>query len=173
VRWLVFLLAMSTTTRNAFSSVLLHLPAVDEALPILLTHLEKLQIAVLNNEEDPVLEELFRASGSLAIQTFRREEEAMELCRYRNTVPHKSAHQMFLKMFLHIRAVCMKQGPSVALAQDIRTDLIGWLSDHHHMFNASLGRTVHEMVERSRAHIESSGNGSSGPSAADSSGVAG
>lgn len=151
-----------TTTRNPFSSVLLHLPAVDEALPILLTHLEKLQVAVLNNEDLPVLEELFGAAGMLAIQTFRREEEAMDLCRDRGAIPHKSAHKMFLKMFLHIRAVCHQQGPSVALAQDIRTDLIGWLSDHHRLFNASLGRTVHEMVERSRAHHEAVRNGTIG-----------
>lgn len=145
------------TTRNPFSSVLLHLPAVDEALPILLTHLEQLQVAVLNNEDPPVLEGLFRSTGSLAIQTFRREEEAMELCRDRNALQHKSAHQMFLKMFLRIRAVCLQQGPTVALAQDIRTDLIGWLSDHHRLFNASLGRTVRDMIERSRAHHEASG----------------
>lgn len=148
---------MTTTTRNPFSSVLLHLPAVDEALPILLAHLERLQVAVLNNDDLPVLEELFRSTGSLAIQTFRREEEAMDLCRDRMALPHKSAHQMFLKLFLHIRAVCLRQGPTVALAQDIRTDLIGWLSDHHRLFNASLGRTVHDMVERSRAHHEASG----------------
>lgn len=147
---------MTTTTRNPFSSVLLHLPAVDEALPILLAHLERLQVAVLNNDDLPVLEELFRSAGSLAIQTFRREEEAMDLCRDRMALAHKSAHQMFLKLFLHIRAVCLEQGPTVALAQDIRTDLIGWLPDHHRLFNATLGRTVHDMVERSRAHHEAS-----------------
>jgi hemerythrin len=155
---------MTTTTRPPFSSVLLHLPAVDEALPKLLNHLEDLQVAVLNNEDRPVLEIHFRLVGSLAIQTFRREEEAMDLCRDRNALPHKSAHQMFLKLFLHIRAVCLEQGPTVALAQDIRTDLVGWLSDHHRLFNASLGRTVRDMIERSRAHHQATGCGSSAAS---------
>ena len=153
---------MTTKTRNPFSGVLVHLPAVDEALPNLLDQLERLQVAVLNNEDRPVLEEHFREVGSLAIRTFRREEEAMDLCRDRNALSHKSAHQMFFKLFLHIRALCLDTGPTIALAQDIRADLIGWLPDHHQLFNAPLGRTVHEMVERSRAHHEASGGASTG-----------
>lgn len=153
---------MKTTTQSSHFSVLVHLPAVDEALPFLHTNLEQLQVAVLNNEDVPVLEGLFKTAGTIAIQTFRREEEAMELCHDPMTHSHKMAHQVFLKTFVRIRRKCLEEGSSVALAQDLRSDLIRWLVDHHRLMNASLGRTVQAMVERSRAyHQSSSASGSS------------
>jgi len=146
---------MNQTTR--FSAVSVNLPDVDQAFPKLLSDLERLQVAVLNNEDWPVLNEHFQNASLLAIRIFRREEEAMDLCRDRGALGHKSAHQLFLKNLAGIKTKCEQQGPDVSLAQDLRTHVIGWLADHHRIMNASLGRTIKEMVERSIAHHESTG----------------
>ncbi len=150
---------MKPTTQNSLTNVLVHLPAVDEALPILMNQLEELQVLVLNGEETKSLERIFTAIATLAVTTFRREEEAMELCHDQSSYPHKMAHQKFLKTFAAIKSKCLSNGPSVDLAQDIRNDLVRWLVDHHRLMNASLGRTVFKMVERSRAHHESTAAG--------------
>lgn len=150
---------MNTTTR--FSSVLVHLPDVDEAFSKLLHFLELLQVAVLNNEDWPLLEQQFKLVGALSIKIFRREEEAMDLCGDRSAYTHKAAHQKFLKTLMAIRAKCEAEGPTVALAQDLRTEVIGWLFDHHRIMNASLGRVVKDMVERSKAHHESTNGAAS------------
>lgn len=146
---------MNQTTR--FTAVSFNLPDVDEAFPKLLTDLERLQVAVLNNEDWPILNEQFTQVSLLAIRIFRREEEAMDLCRDRGAVGHKSAHQVFLKNLVAIKSKCESNGPDVALAQDLRTQVIGWLNDHHKIMNASLGRTIKDLVERSIAHHESTG----------------
>lgn len=144
---------MTLSTR--ITSISVHLPDVDDALPRLLEHLEQLQVSVLNNEDWPHLEARFKLVGALAIRAFRREEEAMSLCRDRGALLHKSAHQKFLKTFASIRSACAEQGPSVALAQDLRRECIDWFHDHHRLMNANLGRVVKDMVERSKAWHES------------------
>ncbi|MEK7391070.1 MAG: hemerythrin family protein [Fibrobacterota bacterium] len=146
---------MNQTTR--FSAVSVNLPDVDQAFPQLFSDLERLQVAVLNNEDWPILNEQFTQVSLLAIKIFRREEEAMDLCRDRGAVGHKSAHQMFLRNLAGIKMKCEANGPDVALAQDLRSQVIGWLTDHHRIMNASLGRTVKDLVERSIAHHESTG----------------
>lgn len=144
---------MTLSTR--ITSISVHLPDVDDALPKLLDHLEHLQVSVLNNEDWPHLESRFKLVGALAIRAFRREEEAMAMCRDRGELNHKSAHQKFLKTFASIRSACADHGPSVALAQDLRRECIDWLYDHHRLMNANLGRVVKDMVERSKAWHES------------------
>ena len=137
------------------SSVLVHLPDVDEAFPKLMHSLDQLQVAVLNGDDWPILEGRFRLAGAMAIRIFRREEEAMDLCHDRGALFHRQAHQKFLKTFLMMKSQCEQDGPSVPLAQDLKTEVIGWISDHHRIMNASLGRLVKDMVERSVAHHES------------------
>lgn len=141
------------------SNVKVNVPDVDEALSKLFQHLKELQVAVLNNEDWPHLEGLFNLVGALAIRTFRREEEAMDLCRDRGALAHRSAHQKFLKSFSELRRQCEHDGPTVALAQDIRSHCLDWFTDHHRLMNASLGRVVKDIVEKSRAWHESSGIG--------------
>lgn len=143
------------TISKRITSISVHLPDVDDALPKLLDHLQQLQVSVLNNEDWPHLEARFKLVGALAIRAFRREEEAMSLCRDRGELQHKSAHQKFLKTFATIRSTCASQGPSVALAQDLRKECIEWFYDHHRLMNANLGRVVKDMVERSKAWHES------------------
>jgi len=146
---------MNTTTR--ITAVSVNLPDVDEAFPKLLSELERLQVSVLNNEEWPILNEQFTQVSLMALKIFRREEEAMDLCRDRGAVAHKSAHQLFLRNLVGIKTKCEQNGPDVALAQDLRSQVIGWLADHHRIMNASLGRTIKDLVERSIAHHESTG----------------
>lgn len=145
----------SMNTSSRVSSVLVNISDVDDALPRLQQKLEQLQVAILNNEDWPLLEEGFNNAVGLAIRTFRREEEAMDLCHDRTSLAHKSAHQMFLKKLSAFKAKCSTEGPTVALAQDMRTEVISWLFDHHRIMNASLGRTVKDLVERSKAYHES------------------
>ena len=141
---------MNTSLRE-FDS-LIHIPDVDAALPKLKLQLIKLQSAVLNNEDWPGLEENFKSAYGLAAQIFRREEEAMDLCRDRGAATHKAAHQKFLATLSGIERKCEVDGPSVALAMDLRSDVIGWLSDHHLIMNSMLGKVVKEMIDRSIAY---------------------
>jgi len=120
--------------------------------PKLVGRLEALQQAVLNHEEGPVVDQSFELVGQLAAQTFRREEEAMELCRDRALALHKAAHRKFLENLENARTRFRAEGPSVALAHDLRRDALEWLVDHHRVMNSGMGRVVREMVERSIRH---------------------
>lgn len=132
-------------------------PDLDEAYPKLILHGESLQVAVLNHEEGPPVVRLFQYVAVFAIQVFRREEEAMDLCRDPSATVHRTAHQKFLRTLQSLQARFEAEGPSVPLAQDIRYQLVDWLVDHHRLMNAALGRLVGETIERSVQHHQSSG----------------
>jgi len=127
--------------------------------PKLVGHLEALQQSVLNHEEGPGVDQGFELVGSLAIQTFRREEEAMELCRDKALAIHRSAHRKFLVNLSKARTRFKNEGPSVALAHDLRVEVVEWLVDHHRVMNSGLGRVVREMVERSIRHHQAGNPG--------------
>ncbi|MBK8804345.1 MAG: hemerythrin family protein [Fibrobacteres bacterium] len=140
------------------NGIFFHVTDLDESFPKLLTHFEELQMMVLNHEDNPPIEAKFKHGALLAIRTFRREEEAMELCRDPGQSMHKMAHQKFLRTLQELSANVATDGPSVPLAQDIRVRLVDWIVDHHRLMNASLGRLVKEAVSRSvRHHQESDG----------------
>jgi hemerythrin len=147
------------------STISFHLPDLDESFPRLLVQVEELQLTVLNHDEGPPVEYAFQATSLLALRIFRREEEAMHLCRDKGAPGHKAAHRKFLESLSKARTRFQAEGPSVGLAQDIRVELVDWLVDHHQLMNANMGRVVRDMVERSvRHHQESSANaGSSSP----------
>jgi hemerythrin len=134
------------------SGVSFHLADLDEMFPKLVGRLEALQQAVLNHEEGPGVEDGFALVGLLSIQAFRREEEAMELCRDKSLAVHRSAHQKFLGNLSSARTRFRNEGPSVALAHDLRVECLEWLVDHHKVMNSGMGRVVREMVERSTRH---------------------
>jgi hemerythrin-like metal-binding protein len=147
------------------SAISFHLPDLDESFPKLLCQVEELQLSVLNHDEGPPVEKAFQETGLLALQIFRREEEAMELCRDKGVTAHKAAHRKFLSNLTKAQTSFQAKGPSVALAQDLRTELVDWMADHHRLMNAGMGKVVRDMVERSiRHHQESSTNAGSSPS---------
>jgi len=128
--------------------------------PKLVGRLEALQQSVLNHEEGPGVDQGFDQVGLLAVQAFRREEEAMELCRDKALAVHRSAHRKFLENLSKARARFRGEGPSVALAHDLRVEVLEWLVDHHRVMNSGMGRVVRDMVERSvRHHKAMEGNG--------------
>jgi hemerythrin len=157
-----FLGIMSVFAR--LSGISFHLPDLDESFPKLVGQLEKLQQSVLNCEEGRPVEQAFHATGLLALRIFRREEEAMHLCRDKGEPGHRAAHRKFLDSLTRARTRFQAEGPSVGLAQDIRRELVDWLVDHHRLMNADMGRVVRDMVERSIRHLqESSTNAGSSP----------
>lgn len=133
-----------------------NVPDLDDSFPKLLGHFEELQGLVLNNEDTHIVEAHLKYGALLAIRTFRREEEAMELCRDPGIAMHKAAHQKFLRSLQEISQQLAKEGPSVPMAQDVRNRLVEWIVDHHRLMNASLGRLVQTMVSRSVHHHQSS-----------------
>ncbi|MBK9575779.1 MAG: hypothetical protein IPK50_21645 [Fibrobacterota bacterium] len=140
------------------NGIFFHVPDLDESFPKLLSHFEELQLMILNHEDTPLIEAKFKHGALLAIRTFRREEEAMELCRDPGQLMHKTAHQKFLRTVQELSAMATKDGPSVPLAQDVRNRIVEWIVDHHRLMNASLGRLIKEAVNRSiRHHQESDG----------------
>ena len=142
---------------SRLAGISFHLNDLDASFPDLVGALEQLQVALLNHEEGPPVEHRFRLVGLLAIRIFRREEEAMDLCRDRNAPLHKAAHQKFLRTLSASRTRFQTEGPSVALAQEFKTGQLDWLVDHHRLMNAGLGRVIHDLVERSISHHQSSG----------------
>jgi hemerythrin len=146
---------MSYATRIA--GISFHLSDLDQSFPDLVREIEELQHALLNHEEGPPVDARFHEVGKLAIRIFRREEEAMDLCRDRSAALHKTAHQKFLRTLFQYRARFEAEGPSLPLAQEAKTNLLDWIVDHHRLLNAGLGRVVHDMVERSVRHHESTG----------------
>jgi hemerythrin len=158
-----FSIIMSVLSR--LSGISFHLSDLDESFPKFVGQLEKLQQAVLNHEEGPPVVQSFHETGLLALQIFRREEEAMELCRDKGVTAHKAAHRKFLSNLTNAQTRFQAEGPSVALAQDLRTELVDWMVDHHRLMNAGMGKVVRDMVERSiRHHQESSAQGGSSAS---------
>jgi hemerythrin-like metal-binding protein len=134
------------------SGISFHLPDLDKSFPLLVEQLERLQQSVLRHEEGPPVEHSFQETGLLAMQIFRREEEAMHLCRDKGETTHKTAHRKFLANLTKARDRFHSEGPSVGLAQDLRVELVDWLVDHHRLMNASMGKVVRDMVERSIRH---------------------
>jgi len=120
--------------------------------PKLVGRLEELQQAVLNHEEGPGVDRRFGLVGLLANRVFGREEEAMELCRDQALTVHRTAHAKFLGNLSDARTRFQKEGPSVALAHDLRVEALEWLVDHHRVMNSGMGRVVRETVERSIRH---------------------
>jgi hemerythrin len=146
------------------SGISFHLPDLDESFPKLVGELERLQQSVLRHEEGPPVEQAFQATGLLAMQIFRREEEAMHLCRDKGEAAHKVAHRKFLSNLTKARTRFQAEGPSVGLAQDLRMELVDWLVDHHRLMNSTMGKVVRDMVERSiRHHQETSATPTSSP----------
>ena len=76
----------------------------------------------------------------------------MHLCRDKGEAGHKTAHRKFLANLTKARTRFQMEGPSVGLAQDLRVELVDWLVDHHRLMNASMGKVVRDMVERSIRH---------------------
>lgn len=136
---------------SRISGISFHLDDLDAAFPDLVRTLEELQVALLNHDEIHLVEQRIRLAGLLAIRIFRREEEAMEICRDRCAALHKSAHQKFLRGLAECRRRLSSEGHSVGLAQEARAQLVEWLVDHHRLLNAGLGQVVEECVRRSSA----------------------
>lgn len=145
---------MSAASR--IQGIKFHVPDLDDSYPRLIVHFEDIQSRILNGDDEPLVINLLKQGALLSIKTFRREEEAMELCRDPNVLLHKAAHAKFLKSVQDFVKLVETQGNSVPLALDCRVQLVDWLVDHHRLMNASLGRVVLDMVERSRKHHESS-----------------
>jgi len=100
---------MSYATRIA--GISFHLSDLDQSFPDLVREIEELQHALLNHEEGPPVDARFHEVGKLAIRIFRREEEAMDLCRDRSAALHKTAHQKFLRTLFQYRARFEAEGP--------------------------------------------------------------
>lgn len=138
------------------SSVSFHLPDLDEAFPKFVEQLEELQHSVLS-QDGPTVDHEFQLTSLLAMQIFRREEEAMLLCRDKGAAVHKAAHRKFLSRLVAARVRFRSEGPSVGLAQDLRLDLVEWLVEHHRLMNSIMGTVVRDMVERSIRHHRETG----------------
>lgn len=134
------------------SGISFHLADLDDSFPKLVGRLETLQQWVLNYEEGQSIEHAFQETGLLAMRIFRREEEAMHLCRDKGETIHKAAHRKFLSSLNKARIRFQSEGPSVGLSQDLRLELVEWLVDHHRLMNANMGKVVRDMVERSIRH---------------------
>jgi hypothetical protein len=137
------------------SGVSFHLSDLDDAFPRLVGHMESLHASILNGEEGPLVLQRFQLVAVFAIRIFRREEEAMDLCRDKGAMAHRCSHQKFLKTLVAAQGAFAASGASIALAHDIRTQLLEWLVDHHHLMNANLGRVVNSLVQRSIQHHQS------------------
>ncbi|HNY30305.1 MAG TPA: hemerythrin family protein [Fibrobacteria bacterium] len=144
---------------HRINGISFHVPDLDDSFPKLFSHFEEFQQMILNHDENPLLEAKLRHGVLLAIRTFRREEEAMELCHDPGQAMHKMAHQKFLRTLQEIGTTLSKEGPSVPLALDVRNRLVEWIVDHHRLMNASLGRLVKTTVERSLRHHQESDTG--------------
>jgi hemerythrin len=137
------------------SEVSFNLPDIDEAFPRLVGHVESLHASVLNSDDDPLVLQKFQLVAVFSIRIFHREEEAMALCRDKGAAMHRATHQKFLASLSALQARFETSSSSVALAHDIRAELLEWLVDHHHLMNANLGRVIKSLVERSIQHHQS------------------
>lgn len=137
-------------------AVRLHLPDVDQAFPEFFAALETLQIALSKHLEMDEIRPMLRTVATLAMGIFRREEEAMELTRDRMMLPHRTAHQRFLRALAGFQKALEEDGPSVAISQDYRRDIVDWIFEHHLLMDAALGRHVQAVVERSLDRISRS-----------------
>jgi len=134
-------------------AVRLHLPDVDQAFPDFFKTLDELQVALSKHLDIDEIRPLLRTVATLAMGIFRREEEAMELTRDRMMLPHRTAHQKFLRSLAGFQKSLEADGPNVAISQDYRRDIVDWISEHHLLMDAALGRHVQAVVERSLDRI--------------------
>jgi len=140
-------------------AVRLNLPDVDQAFPEFLHSLEELQAAVARHVDLAEIQPLFQTVVAQCMGIFRREQEAMDLTRDRMALPHRTAHQKFLRSLSACQKRLHDEGPSIGLGQDLRRDVVEWMSEHHLLMDASLGRHVKQVVERSLDHISSTDSG--------------
>lgn len=130
-------------------AVRINVPDVDQSFPALLQALSALHDVVARHEEREVIAAALNDAITRALAIFRREEEAMEITKDRMAVSHRAAHQRFLQGLSRIRSAIAADGPSIGLAQDVRRDVVEWMSEHHMLMDASLGRHVRVVLDRS------------------------
>jgi hemerythrin-like metal-binding protein len=134
--------------------VQLNLPDVDAAFPEFLSALEALLQTAFEHTEAYEIGPYFDNVIKLAIPIFRREDEAMALCRDPMAVAHRTAHQRFLQSLSAFRKRYKDEGPSIPLAQDMRKDLHDWMRDHRNLMDANLGRLIKRVVDQSTSYHE-------------------
>lgn len=134
-------------------AVRLNLPDVDQAFPRFFEALSLFQGAMARHEEVPEIRSFLQDVVVQAIAIFRREEEAMEITRDRMILSHRAAHKKFLHALQRIRKDLDGAGPSIGLAQDVRRDVVDWMSDHHLLMDAALGNRIQAVVEQSLARM--------------------
>lgn len=130
-----------------------NLPDVDQAFPRFFEALTLFQEVVARHEEVSEIRNHLQDVAAQAIAIFRREEEAMEITRDRMILAHRSAHKKFLHSLQKFRGDLDESGPSIGLAQDVRRDVVDWMSDHHLLMDAALGRRIQTVVEQSLARM--------------------
>lgn len=126
-----------------------HLQDLDEAFPQFLQRLSELHELVSRHEEGPETAAKLDEVIAFCVAIFRREEEAMDITRDRMSLPHRAAHQKLLKALSRLRKGLEGEGPSIGLAMDLKKDVIDWMGEHHLLMDASLGRHVRTVLDRS------------------------
>lgn len=126
-----------------------HVQDLDDAFPKLLRKLSDLHELFSRHEEGHVIGAKLDEVIALCVAVFRREEEAMDITRDRMSIPHKTAHQKFLKSLSRTRKGLDGEGPSIGLAMDLKKDVIDWMGEHHLLMDASLGRHIRVVLDRS------------------------
>ncbi|MCB9496460.1 MAG: hypothetical protein H6686_06190 [Fibrobacteria bacterium] len=134
-------------------AVRLNLPDVDDQFPAYFKLLDELHAAFSRHLDEDEIRPLLKSIVIRTVLIFRREEEAMELTRDRMALAHRTAHQRFLKVLQSYQSTFEDSGVSIAMSQDFRRDVIDWMSEHHLLMDAALGRHVQEVVERSLDRI--------------------
>jgi hemerythrin len=126
-----------------------HVQDLDDAFPEFLRKLSELHDLVSRHEEGHLIEAKLDEVIALCVAIFRREEEAMDITRDRMSLPHRAAHQKFLKSLSKVRRGLGDEGPSIGLAMDLKKDVMDWMGEHHLLMDASLGRHIRGVVDRS------------------------
>lgn len=129
--------------RSSFrSESVTNLPDVDAAWPVLVRLgfdlCDRLAMATAGEE----LEARFQDVADQAVAIFRREESAMASSDDPNQRIHRQGHLAILSILARSRLETREQGASPLLALRLRTELLGFLREHHAVLDGLLGRHI-------------------------------
>ncbi len=95
--------------------------------------------AALDAGRDAAVVEAVEEFADAFLDHVATEEAIMDESAYPESVPHKTAHEMFTADLMQLRAQLAREGPTAAAAEAIRTRLPEWLRFHIRVNDAPLG----------------------------------